>query len=68
MLESPFLGSFGDVAFPQAKVQVEQFEGWCSERFILAQKFHELRRKGTGCAHWDLCSISDFLRFLSMYV
>jgi hypothetical protein len=30
-LESDLLGRFDNVAFPQAKVLVEQFEGRCSQ-------------------------------------
>jgi hypothetical protein len=60
LLESYFLGRFDDVAIPQGKVEVKQFEGWCSERVIEVYYFHELCRKGTACSRWNLFRISGF--------
>jgi hypothetical protein len=34
-LESDLLGRFDDVAFPHAKVQVEKFEGRCSQGVVV---------------------------------
>jgi hypothetical protein len=34
-LESYLLGRLDDVAFPWAKVHLEQFEGWCSQGVVV---------------------------------